>query len=199
MRAIVCLFAALGFAALAQDAGEGVRLYQSANYEEAEKVLAAAVAQDPNNGQGQLYYGMALLARKKPKDAEQAFRKADALIPGNAKVKAGLAGARIDQQRLDDASTFIQQAAGIDASDPDYLFQYGRLNLARRKYQDAAGDLDKAASLQPGNAYAYYYGGLAYNGLGKLDQALRKFQMFLQLAPNAPEATRVRALMGNVR
>jgi tetratricopeptide (TPR) repeat protein len=199
MRGIAFVFATLAFMAFAQDAGQGIQLYQSGDYEQAEKVLAAAVTQDPNNGQAELYYGMTLVVRKKPKDAEQAFRKADALTPSNAKVKAGLAGAMIDQQRLDDASNYLQQAATIDATDADYIYQRGRLSLARRKYQDAANDLDQVISLQPKNAYAYYYDGLAYNGLGKLDQALQKFQIFLQLAPNAPEATRVRALMGNVR
>jgi tetratricopeptide (TPR) repeat protein len=197
MRGFV--FLTLAFMALAEDPGQGIQLYQSGNYDQAEKVLATAVAQDPNNARAQLYYGLTLLVRKKPKEAEQAFRKAGSLTPNNAKVKAGLAGAMIDQQRLDDASAFLQQAAAIDSSDADYIFQRGRLSLARRKYQDAANDLDQVSSLEPKNAYAYYYDGLAYNGLGKLDQALQKFQMFLQLAPNAPEATRVRALMGNVQ
>ena len=88
MRGIVSVFATLAFMAFAQDAGQGIQLYQSGDYEQAEKVLAATATQDPNNGQAELYYGMTLTG-KKSRDAEQAFRKADSLTPNNAKVKAG--------------------------------------------------------------------------------------------------------------
>lgn len=187
------------FLAAGQDANRGMELYQAKNYEEAERVLSAAVSQDSNNGQAQLYYGLTLLKRNKAKEAEQALRKADQVMPGNVEVKAGLVCSYIDQRQLDTAEDVLKQASDLDANNPAVVYQRGRLKLARQNYSEAAEDLEKTMSDQPDNAYAHYYAGLAYNGLRRPDQAVKHFNEFLKMAPDAPEAGRVRALLANLR
>ena len=78
-------------------------------------------------------------------------------------------------------------------------FYRGQLALAQKNYKAAAADLEKAIELDPDNAHAHYYAGLAYNGLKRPDQMVKQFQVFLRMAPNAPEAAKVRSVLRAVR
>jgi regulator of sirC expression with transglutaminase-like and TPR domain len=45
------------------------------------------------------------------------------------------------------------------------------------------------------NAYAHYYAGYAYLRSGNPSKSVEAFKSFLQLAPAAPEAAKVKALV----
>ena len=53
--------------------------------------------------------------------------------------------------------------------------------------------------MNPENPYAHYYAGLAYNQIKRPDKMLEHFRTFLKLAPEAPEAPKVRALLRGIR
>ena len=59
----------------------------------------------------------------------------------------------------------------------------------------AIDDLEKAMAKNPGNAYAHYYAGVAYNGLKRTDKMVEHFQHFLRLAPRAPEAKKIQSVL----
>jgi regulator of sirC expression with transglutaminase-like and TPR domain len=52
--------------------------------------------------------------------------------------------------------------------------------------------------LDKNNAYAYYYAGLAYADSGNGAKAVDTLKYFLQLAPSAPEAAKVKALIDSL-
>lgn len=184
---------------LAQDVDRGVELYQARKYEDAEKVLRAAAEKEPENGRVHYYLGLTLLERKKPQEAEEALKKARDVSPGDVNVLVALARSYTVQRRFDQAEETLKQAAELDAGNAGLLLERGKLQLARKRYQDAVQDLEQAIEREPGNAYAHYYAGLAYNGLRRRDKALHHFDLFLRLAPDAPEAPQVRSLLAALR
>jgi len=58
----------------------------------------------------------------------------------------------------------------------------------------AIADLTMAIGIDPNNAWAYYYRGLAYCGLDAEQQATADFQSYSRLAPRHAELWRTRAL-----
>jgi Tfp pilus assembly protein PilF len=67
--------------------------------------------------------------------------------------------------------------------------------LKEGKHEEAAAELAKALEIDPKDAYAHYYFGMVNSKLGKKDLMVKHYQSFLKLAPDAPEAPRVRALL----
>lgn len=67
--------------------------------------------------------------------------------------------------------------------------------MREQKYREAAEELEQAIRADPKDAYAHYYLGMANSRLKKKDLMIKHFQIFLELAPEAPEAERVRSLL----
>jgi len=68
-----------------------------------------------------------------------------------------------------------------------------------KKYPEAIQSLERTVELQPNNAYARYHLALAYNQTKRIDLAVLHLHRFLELAPNAPEAPQVNALLSQLR
>jgi tetratricopeptide (TPR) repeat protein len=177
---------------LMADVTDGVKLYQEKNYEEAERVLREAVNADPANAEANHYLGLALLERKKFDESEPFFRKA---IESRPDARVGLARALMMQEKLDAANEELDQAATAVENNSELHRTRGMILLKRERYANAAGELKKAVEIDPKDAYAHYYYGMANSRLRKTDLMVKHFQIFLELAPEAPEAAKVRSLL----
>lgn len=78
-------------------------------------------------------------------------------------------------------------------------YQLGQVLTFQREYSQAAEAFDRAAEASPAFAYAYYYAGMSYREISRIDLMAIRFERFLELAPEAPERTRIQALMRSVR
>jgi tetratricopeptide (TPR) repeat protein len=110
-------------------------------------------------------------------------RSASALIDGNV-------GPALDA---------ANQAA---AAAPESFFAHYQLGLVRAQQEDWAGAADafeRASQLDPMFAYAHYYAALSYSRIQRADQTASHFQMFLKLAPKAPERAAVESIMKTLR
>ena len=79
---------------------------------------------------------------------------------------------------------------------------YYQLGLARTRKEEWAGAAEafaRAAELNPNFAYAHYYAGLSYSRVKRPDQVVRHFEMFLKLAPKAPERSAVTSLLRAIK
>jgi tetratricopeptide (TPR) repeat protein len=56
----------------------------------------------------------------------------------------------------------------------------------------------KSIEINPQNAYAHYYLGMAYYNKKQKDLAIQHLNIFLQLAPDAPEAPQVKNLLSQI-
>jgi len=185
--------------AVAQDVDRGVELYKSFKYAEAERVLAEAVAADGENVRALEFLGLARLGQSKTREAEDTLNTAQKLAPDSDSVKVAMARAHIEAQQFDRAEAALRDAVAINKDNSEVPLYRGAIKLAQRNYQGAVNDLNVALSMKTSNPYAYYYAGLAWNGLRKPDSMVENFQAFLRIAPDAPEAARVRSLLRAVR
>jgi tetratricopeptide (TPR) repeat protein len=79
---------------------------------------------------------------------------------------------------------------------------YYQLGLARTRKEEWAGAAEafaRAAELNANFAYAHYYAGLSYSRVKRPDQVVRYFEMFLKLAPKAPERSAVTSLLRSIK
>jgi tetratricopeptide (TPR) repeat protein len=182
---------------------KGVGLLNSGEYDRAESVLRKAMKSEPNTTT-QYYLGMSLLLQEKYGAALTVFNAAKSerakasqssrpAVPSEYQISIALARAYLGLKQYDRAWSNLESARIEDANSSEAFMYRGVYFLQQKKFKEAIADLDKAISLDPKNAYAYYYIGDAYFDTGKPDKTVEAFKMFLQLAPDAPEAPKVRA------
>jgi tetratricopeptide (TPR) repeat protein len=150
-------------------------------------------------GQEELEKGIQLSRENKHQEAEPALRAAVAAQPDNPKARYHLAVALLENNRLEEAEQEFQHAQAMAEGTPEeqkeFFHNRGKLYAKREKWAPAAEDLQKAIELDPREPYNHYYLGVTYHKLGKPDRMVEHLQMFLRLAPDAPEAPRCRSLL----
>ncbi|MBI2820731.1 MAG: tetratricopeptide repeat protein [Acidobacteria bacterium] len=183
----------------------GIELYQAGQYKDAEQVLQEAVSVAPEDVRARYYLGLALLGRGRNKDAVDEFLRAKEALselesaPSRDQIEVGLARAYLERKEYEKARESLDEAEALNASNPDVYLYRGKLHVQRGNYIAAVGELEKALELAAEDPYAHYYAGIAYSNIKRPDKMVDHFQMFLKLAPDAPEAAKVRSLLRSVR
>lgn len=131
--------------------------------------------------------------------AAAAYRRLAELPEGNPWRLIGLSGQQLVGNQNDQARDFAQQAVGAAPELAEAHFQLGLTLAKAQDWGGAAAAFDRAAELNPGMAYAHYYGGLSYYRANRPDRMAVHFEQFLKLAPNAPERPEVTQTMRTVR
>jgi tetratricopeptide (TPR) repeat protein len=196
---LLTLVAVLAMPVAAQDLDEAEQAYRSAQYERAESLLRGIVDAQPDNAKASYLLGAALLEQNKMDEAEPRLSRALELNYAQDQVKVALGRIYLQRQQHDRALALLNEAQAANAENVEAYLYRGVARANRNEFGDAVNDLEKAIQMQPVNAKAHYYAGLAYNGLKRPDKMVEHFQMFLKLAPDAPEAARVRSLLRNLR
>ncbi len=187
------LFAVLLMPALAsaQDAVQVRKLFENGQYQQ-----AIDTAGDSASG---LYF--AAQSHQKLGEADQAratYERLAALPEEDVWHFIGLSGEQLlndDGAALESAQKAVDMAANL----PESHFQLGLVLAKRQDWKAAADAFDKASELNPGHAYAHYYGGLMQYRAGRPDRMANHFEQFLKLAPDAPERPEVLQIMRTVR
>jgi len=102
------------------------------------------------------------------------------MSPGDAQIHAELAMCYSEADRPAEALRHLNEAARLDPS-PGRHYDVGRLLLVLQQFRDAVPPFERALSLDPNMAEALYGVGLAYDGLGRLDEAAAAYTKALQL------------------
>ena len=162
----------------------------------------------------QLYLQQAnqLVAKGQKKEGIEILKKAGALDPHDNKVlsKAALLLMEMEQNKL--AEQMFREL--IRRNDIDYLYMalvnLGVLLCQRQAYSEGLKEFNTALEVNPYPIPAYYYGSLALESLGRMDEAinlmrkglpygsddpvmLRQLASFLEIKGNADEARRLRS------
>lgn len=85
----------------------------------------------------------------------------------------------LDAGEFDEAQTALNHVVRVAPQAAEGHAGLGELLLAREDYSGALSVLRKALELDPGLAYAHYSLGLAYRGLGRLDEAEKELTLGL--------------------
>ena len=84
-------------------------------------------------------------------------------------------------------------------ADAQAAYELGLARAAAGDYAAAARAFDAATEANPRLAYAYYHAGLAYDRINRPDLTAIRFDMFLRLAPDAPERPQVESILRTMR
>ena len=197
--AILVAVAALALPVLAEPAETSARaLFEAGQYEQA----IQAVEQDRQHGMNE------------PADAYLSAQSYEKLgQPDRAKTEFALLE-RVDDPAwklvgrsavslIDgDSEQALKTATQAAASAPEFFFAQYQLGLVKAERQDwtgAAEAFERATQIDPTFAYAHYYAGLAYSKVKRADRTATHFEVFLKLAPKAPERPAVESIMRTLR
>lgn len=143
----------------------------------------------------------------------------DALAAGIAQYKAGnyagaeatlrtasgpeasayLAASLAKQKKFAEAEAPAKAAIAANPTHEVAVAALGNSLVGQKKYDEAIAAMTTAIGAKADMAYPYFWRGQAYDGKKQPANMAADYQKFLTLAPNAPEATTVRAILATLR
>jgi len=190
--------------ALFAQADNGIELFNSGAYGDAESKLRETLKADPLKTTERYYLGLALLHQEKYPDAlkelqtvkseqEKASQWSRPAVPNVYQIDLALARSYLKLDQLDKAWPKLESARIEDSNSSEVFLYRGVYYYKQKEHSKAIEALEKAVSLDPDNAYAYYYLGEAHYDTGNPQKTIEAFQTFLRLAPDDPEASYAQA------
>lgn len=153
-----------------------------------------ALAAAPGLQAGDLEDGIDLFRQGKYAEAEAKLRQA-----GGPEAQAYLAGSLAKQKKYGEAEGPAKAALDANATHEVAVAALGESLVGLKKYDDAIARLSDALGKKADLAYAYFWRGQAYDKKGQAARMVADYEQFLKLAPKAPEASTVRALLAALR
>jgi tetratricopeptide (TPR) repeat protein len=136
---------------------------------------------------------VSLYQQGKFSEAEAALRDA----PG-AEAKGYLAAALAKQKKYDDAVAAANAALADAPTHELAVAGLGEALVGQKKYDEAVEKLSEVIK-KADVPYAYYWRGQAYYNKKQADRMVADYEMFLKLAPKAPEAKSVEQLLSALK
>jgi len=115
--------------------------------------------------------------------------------PQDLQVKKNYVQLLILKDKLPVATALNEEILKANTSDNDALICRGQIQIREGRSNDAVQTLQSITSADPDNAGAHYYLGLAFNALGKLEQAESEWQNAVRLRPDLAEAEHALAVL----
>jgi hypothetical protein len=120
----------------------------------------------------------------------------------DARLHAELGDCYFEAGRVDDALKQLREAVMLDPT-PLRHYDVGRVLLVARRFPEAGAEFNRALALKPGMAEALYGLGVAFDGLGRLDEAVDAYDRALRLNLDYADAhfnlARILAAQGRVQ
>ena len=143
--------------------------------------------------------GIELYNRGEFAEAARVLSSAVSLESRDARALTYLGLSMTKSERPLEALEYLNRAVDLDPTSAEAHYglglAYGYLNRLPKMVEE----LEQAVHLDSKHAYAHYQLGLAYNQQDKVDLSILHLERFLQLAPDAPEAPQVNALLRRLR
>ncbi len=181
---------------------KGVALFNFWEFEKAEGVFREVLKENPSDAEASYYLGMSLLMQKKYQDALDVLKKVKvskkADTPDEGQLKIALARVYLGLTNYPEALAYLNVAEEVNADPAEYHTYRGAYYLEKKDAKRAAAELDKAIDLGSKNPYTFYHAGFAYLSLGHPADAVKAFEIFLQMAPYAPEAESVKLIVDSL-
>ena len=178
----------------AQDAAQVQKLFEAGQYQ---RVVQAA---QPDADPAVLY--TAAQSHQKLGENDQALQTYGALAArgeGDVWHFIGLSAQQLMQDDTEGALASARQAVAMNGGMAETHNQLGLVLAKRQEWAAAAAEFDRVSEISPSNAYAHYYGGLMQYRANRPDRMANDFELFLKLAPDAPERPEVTQIMKTVR
>ena len=181
-------------AASAQDGAAVRRMFEAGQYQQVIEAADDTALPEALYAAGQSHQKLGATDQ-----ARETYGQLVARSEADAWHFVGLSGQQLLDNQTNAALESARRATAMAGNLPDAHYQIGLVLAKRQDWGGAAEAFDRAAELNPGHAYAHYYGGLMHYRASRPDRMAIHFEQFLKLAPEAPERPEVLQIMRTVR
>jgi len=150
--------------------------------------------------------GAKLSGEKKLEEAIQAFQKAVELKEDFFEAYLNLGGFLFVQKKDDEAEKALLKALELRPEEPkpkeilaDINFEKAKILIQENKLDEALERLKQAYNFRAEHAYVNFLLGYLYHEKEMKEEAIKHFEAFLQLAPNAPQVKDVKKLLESLK
>jgi tetratricopeptide (TPR) repeat protein len=182
---------------------------QPGSRQEFEITLADELSSDEKNQReafSSFQKGIELAKENRTDEAVKAFRKATELKTDFAEAYINL-GILLFQQAMDEeAERVLVRALELKPEEPKTKEFLGKINFAKAKallqddrINEALEKLKASYSYNPDYSYTSYLLGYAYHKKENREESIKYFEAFLQMEPNAPQASQVREILESLK
>jgi len=180
---------------------EGVSASRGSQHDLAIEKFNAALAISPACFDCQFNIGVALMAKKDEKAAEEAWKKALEMKPDYAEALNALSTLYNNQKRFDEAAAMSAKAAtaGGGAGSADATFNQGIILWNQGKIAEAKVKFEETIKINATHADAHYQLGMAMLNEGKLAEAVTEFETYVKLAPDGQYATQAKGMIAQLK
>jgi tetratricopeptide (TPR) repeat protein len=181
---------------------EGVTASRANQHDLAIEKFNAALAISPNCFDCQFNIGVAHMAKKDEKAAEEAWKKAAEMKPDYAEALNALSTLYNNQKRFDEAAAMSAKAAsagGGGGGSADATFNQGIILWNQGKIADAKVKFEETIKMNATHADAHFQLGMALLNEGKLPEAVASFETYVKLAPDGQYATQAKGMIAQLK
>ena len=143
---------------------------------------------------GEVEQGIALYKDGKFAEAEPMLREAEGV-----EAQAYLAATLQELDRPAEAEPLAKAVLEGQPTHPIAAPALGEALVKQKKLDEAITRMTAVLAAKNDLAYVYYWRGQAYQGQKEIARMVDDYQAFLKLAPDAPEAPAVKALLAGLR
>ncbi len=178
---------------------QGLKDFQNFKYTQAKKNFDKTLTANPRHQEALFYRGRCFIKMNNLNQALQDFNRILSLNNQNAQGLAGRAEVLMEKKKLSEAMHEIEKALDYDMNLAYAWYLKGLIFGYQNKLDKAVAAFKTCLDKNMKYAYAHYQLGLAYNQKNRPDLAVIHLELFLELAPNAPESGKVRDLLNRLR
>ncbi|MEY4095990.1 MAG: hypothetical protein RLZZ53_3189 [Acidobacteriota bacterium] len=179
---------------------EGVAASRANQHDAAIAKFNAALAISPACFDCLFNIGVAQMAKKEEKAAEESWKKALELKADYSEALTALSTLYNNQKRFDEAAAMsAKAAAGGGGGNADAVFNQGIILWNQGKIADAKVKFEETLKMNANHADANYQLGMALLNEGKLPEAVASFEAYVKLAPDGQYATQAKGMIAQLK
>jgi len=180
---------------------EGVTASRAGQHDVAIEKFTAALALSPACFDCQFNIGVALMAKKDEKAAEEAWKKALEIKADYAEALNALSTLYNNQKRFDEASAMSAKAAssGGGGGNADATFNQGIILWNQGKIAEAKAKFEETIKMNAAHPEAHFQLGMAMLNEGKLAEAVTEFETYVKLSPEGQYATQAKGMIAQLK
>jgi Flp pilus assembly protein TadD len=178
---------------------EAIALYDQGKYDQAISLLNQIAPDQADNPEVFFYLGMSHKGLDQFDPAISNLERAAQLDRENFRARKEAGGYQFERRDYAAARVNLDSAAQLKPDDPLVQFQRGASAYLLGDHSGARAPLERAVELDPNHAHSHFFLGMTYYQLKDFGRAIEQLSIFVQQAPNAPEAAQARQLLQALR
>ncbi|PWV58836.1 XrtA/PEP-CTERM system TPR-repeat protein PrsT [Plasticicumulans acidivorans] len=176
---------------------KGVLAYREEHFDIAENLLRTAVQMQPNSTAALTYFGVILVLRGQPMQAEEAFQQVLVRQPNNFYVTRLLARLYLNQNAPVKAENILKRFSDVGYGSEEFVSLYAESLLRSGDLSNGKSFAERWTQLDPNSARALVFYGSALLASGNESSARDVLEKAINIDPknNTPDLVLVRVLL----